>query len=122
MSSTILVIDDDPAILEVVKIILEDKGFFVVTNSNGLNIEETLHSCKPSLILMDIWMAHKSGEEIARQLKSQNHTHNIPIIMVSANNDTEIIAKKAGADDFLSKPFDISDLLGKIEKYIPMTT
>lgn len=117
MQPKILVIDDDLSILEVVKIILEDQGYFVITNSNGIGLEEVITSYKPDLVLLDIWMAKNSGENITLTLKSRPDTKNIPVILVSANNDTETIAKKCGADDFLPKPFDITDLVKKIQKY-----
>jgi len=58
------------------------------------------------------------GRDICKQLKSQASTKHIPIIMISARQDTEKIAEEAGADDFVAKPFDIFKLLEKIEQYV----
>jgi CheY-like chemotaxis protein len=71
----------------------------------------------PDLILLDIWMAGIDGREICKHLKNQSLTKYIPIILISANSDTEEIAKQAGADDFICKPFDMDNFLQKVAKY-----
>jgi len=112
----ILAADDDPAILEVLTFMLEDAGYDIRTTVNG-HTEQMAREYLPDLILLDIWMAGTDGRKICKSLKSQKLTKNIPIIIISANNDTKSIAKEAGADDFLDKPFDMKDLLTKVAKY-----
>jgi CheY-like chemotaxis protein len=73
---------------------------------------------QPDLLLLDIWMSGLDGREICKALKLQDHTKHIPIILVSANRDTEQIAHDAGADDFLNKPFDMDDLLRKVAERV----
>lgn len=119
MKKNILVIDDDRSILEVVKIILEENGYEVSTISNASFIEKTLQNKLPDLILVDIWMAGYDGRDVTQQLKSQKETSHIPIIVISAHNETQKIAKDAGADGFLEKPFDIEDLLSVVQKHTP---
>lgn len=109
----ILVVDDDPAILEVIALILEDEGYDVKTTVNGYT-EETVQDYAPDLILLDIWMSGVDGRKICKSLKANAATKDIPIVMISANKDTEKISKESGADGFLNKPFDIKDLLGKV--------
>ena len=113
----ILVADDDPAILDVVTIILEDAGYDVKTTVNG-KTEVFAQKYLPDLILLDIWMSGHNGKNICIRLKAKKLTSRIPIIMISANKDTEKIAKEAGADGFLTKPFDIQALLSKVAAHI----
>lgn len=113
----ILIADDDPAILEAMQMMLEDAGYEVVTTVDG----ETVYKMEkefPDLLLLDIWMSGQDGRNICKFLKGQDLTKDIPIIMVSANRDTEQIAKDAGADDFLAKPFEMMELLEKVKKFL----
>lgn len=112
----ILVADDDPAICEGISMILEDAGYSVATTTNGRTIIEAKDNF-PDIILLDIWMSGMDGRGICKQLKQQKETKHIPIIMISANKDTEKFAKEAGADDFISKPFQMDDLLEKVARY-----
>lgn len=114
---TILVADDDPAILDSIQIILEDEGYNVITTVNGETVAKMFEE-QPDLLLLDIWMSGQDGRDICKALKSQDTTRHIPIIMISANKDTEEMAKISGANDFLSKPFEIDDLLKKVKKHL----
>ena len=116
MSKRILVADDDRAILEAITMILELGGYEVKTTSNGADMKQVLRYA-PDLILLDIWMSGFDGKDICRALKSNNKTKHIPIIMISANKDTEKIAKDVGADGYMSKPFDMHHLLSVVAKY-----
>lgn len=113
---TILVADDDPAILDSIQIILEDEGYEVLTTVNGETVGKMFEE-QPDLLLLDIWMSGQDGRDICKALKSQDTTRHIPIIMISANKDTEEMSKIAGANDFISKPFEIDELLNKVKKY-----
>jgi DNA-binding response OmpR family regulator len=113
----ILIADDDPAILDVLTLYLEDMGYKVEATQDG----ETLHTFEnglPDILVLDIWMSGWHGRDICRYLKSQAETCKLPILLVSANRETESIARAAGADDFLAKPFDLEKLLEKIERYL----
>jgi DNA-binding response OmpR family regulator len=113
----IMIADDDPGILDSIGIMLEFEGYQVSTTLNGntlLNMENEL----PDLVLLDIWMSGTDGRDICKQLKQQEKTSKIPIVMISASKDIERSAMDAGANDFLAKPFDINDLLEKIERNI----
>lgn len=110
---TIMVADDDPGIVDSIKIMLEEFDFDVETTLNG-NTVRNLKNTIPDLILLDLWMSGIDGRDICKHLKSQDLTKHIPIIIVSANRDTEQIAQKCGADDFLAKPFDMTVMIEKI--------
>lgn len=117
MKKKILVAEDDVAILEVVKIILEGEGYEIISTDEKDTIFKLIKLHNPSLILLDIWLSGHDGGKIAKYLKSKPDTNQIPLIMISANNDTEKISIEAGADGFLLKPFDIDDLLKIVSKY-----
>lgn len=112
----ILVCDDDPGVLEVIKIILEENKFEVITATNGKGIQKMIAQTRPDILFLDIWMPGIDGKEITKLLKKDEQFKDMPIIIVSALNDTKDIAKEVGADGFLSKPFTIADLLGIVEK------
>lgn len=112
----ILVADDDTAIVDALQIMLEDAGYEVITTTDGKTVTKMMDA-EPNLLLLDIWMSGMDGRDICRELKKNKNTHLTPIIIVSANRDTAQIAKEAGADNFLVKPFQMNDLLKMIEKY-----
>ena len=114
----ILVCDDDRGILEVIKIILETNNYEVKTLDNGKNIKNIILEYQPNLIFLDIWMPGIEGTEIIKILKRDASTAEIPIIIISALSDTEKISKDLEVTDFLSKPFDLNDLLGKTKQYV----
>ncbi|MDQ3099547.1 MAG: response regulator [bacterium] len=114
----VLICEDDSGILDVVSIVLESKGYFVTAMAESTNIISIIKDTCPDIILLDLWIAGKQGDEITRELKSSADTKDIPIIIFSANKDTAMIAQRAGADAFLAKPFEILDLENMVEKYI----
>ena len=119
MPKNILIADDDPGILEVVKIILEEDGEYrVVTVSDGSKVESVIKQDRPDLILLDIWMPGMDGRELTKRLKSDPKVKNTPILLISAYDDIEGKAKEAGADGFIEKPFDIGALKGKVSAHI----
>lgn len=118
MKKKILVAEDDKAIIEVVKIILENEGYDVLMADQGEAIHQLIAHENPDIILLDIWLFGEDGGQIAKTIKSKSHTKDIPLILMSANNETEKITKEVGADDFLLKPFNIDDLLYIVRKYI----
>ena len=113
----ILIADDDPAILEVLTLFREDVGYEVETTHDGHTLQAFEHG-HPDLLLLDIWMSGWNGRDLCRFLKSQEETRHLPILLVSANRDMERIAREAGADDFIAKPFDLDKLLEKIERLL----
>lgn len=112
----IMVADDDSGILDMVGSMLEFAGYRVLHSSDvamALAPQQL-----PDLFLLDIWIAGTDGREVCRQLKNQERTRAIPVILFSASRGIEDSARSAGADDFLAKPFQMTDLLQKIEGLI----
>jgi CheY-like chemotaxis protein len=114
----LLVVDDEPDILEFLEVILEEEGYEVVTSDKGEYLEQLHNGGLPHLILLDVLLSGKDGREIVKYLKSQEETKHIPVIMFSAHPSAEQTARQAGAEDFLAKPFEISLLLEKIAQYL----
>ncbi len=118
----IYIADDDRAIVDAMSFMLADAGYKVESAYDEKVIEMILKK-SPDLLILDIWMSGTNGGEICKKLKNNKLTKNIPIIMISANPDTKHISKKCGANDYVSKPFDVNELLFKIQNTIaPMTT
>jgi DNA-binding response OmpR family regulator len=116
MCKKILVLDDDLAILEVLKDTLEYSGYAVSTLSAGDAVFETIQEYHPDLILLDVMLAEHDGREICRSIKQTHDSANIPVILISATHDLSKSLQQQGApDDFVAKPFDLDNLLGKIE-------
>jgi DNA-binding response OmpR family regulator len=114
----ILVVDDEPDILEFLQVILEEEGYAVVTSDKGEYLEQLHNGGLPHLILLDVLLSGKDGREIVKYLKSQQETKHLPVIMFSAHPSAEQTARQAGADDFLAKPFEIDVLVEKIAHYL----
>jgi len=117
MSKKILVADDDPGIGDMLQLMLEEAGYNVEIQGDGRAVQQ-MQEPFPDLLFLDIRLSGTDGRTICRYLKSQEATHALPIIFLSANKDTRQMARDVGADDFLSKPFDMKDLLALITKYL----
>lgn len=121
MSSTkkkkILIADDNDSILEVIEIVLAEENYNVHTVADGAMVVNYVDKIRPDLILLDIWMSGHDGRDIIKTLRSHKELSSIPIILISANNETRQIAQQSGANDFIAKPFDIEDLLSIIKKH-----
>ena len=118
MKNIVLIADDDPGIIEVTSLILENANYTVVTASN---VEETIEKIEqhcPDIVLLDIWLAGKNGAIVAKKLKTNKETQNIPVIMISANNQIASISEQAGADGYIAKPFDIDYLEQVVQKHL----
>lgn len=117
MPKRILIIDDEPAIVDVLQLMLEDAGYTVEIQTDG-HAAEQLAEPLPDLLFLDIRISGTNGGALCRHLKSQPTTQHLPIILLSAHQETERIAREAGADDFLTKPFEIENVLSLAAKYV----
>ena len=118
--SKILLVDDSLANLHFLSKMLVDKGFIVEAVSSGQSALNSAFSNPPELILLDIHMPEMDGYETCRQLKSNPRTSAIPIIFVSALEQTEdkIKAFKAGGVDYIAKPFQIEEVLVRLQTHL----
>jgi len=123
MAETILAVDDDIDILDLVQMSLTADGFDVVTASNGPEALEQARAHSPDLILLDLMMPGMGGFEVMEKLKADPQTRTIPVIMLTARAQTheKVQGLNAGADDYITKPFDLKELTARIEAVLGRT-
>ena len=112
-SAKVLIVDDDPAILDAVSLILEDEGYEVAAAVGG-NIVRIAEQERPDIVLLDIRLSGQDGRDVCRALKTTPATAHVPVLMISANQQGAAYAQQAGADDYLAKPFELDDFLAKV--------
>jgi len=118
LNSSILVLDDDPDIGIMIKMMLEYKGYSVVVTDRAEKAEEILSTEQMDLIIMDMLLSGVNGTDICTSLKQNPNSSSLPIIMISAHPNAKQICLDAGANEFMAKPFDIMDMLSKINRLI----
>lgn len=113
----VLVVDDERNILDIIKFNLEVEGYEIVTSMDGEDALKKVHDAAPDIILCDIMMPEVDGLEVCRRLKADGRTNQIPVVMLSARTQAQdkVASIEAGADDFITKPFDFSDLVARIK-------
>jgi|SRR5690606_25375957 len=119
MAKTILIIDDDEDILEILDIVFQDSGYDVILSSVGLEVDfiSVLH---PDIVLLDVRIvgSAKSGADICKDLKANVHTRDMPVILLSAEHDLHTMASACKADSYIAKPFGIESLLMQVRKQL----
>ena len=119
MNKRILIIEDDPQILDILEIIFQDDGFDVIASRTGLSLDQITLS-HPDLILLDVRIAGfaKTGAEICSELKAFGRTRHLPVLLLSAEHDLAKTASECGANGHLSKPFEIAGLMQKVHEML----
>jgi two-component system phosphate regulon response regulator PhoB len=122
--NTVLVVDDDAAIREMIRMALESNGYAVLEAGNTIAARRSLETGKPDIILLDWMLPGQSGYEFARALRSKPASNDTPVIMLTARDREEekIAALEAGADDYISKPFSVKELLARIKAVLRRST
>ncbi|MEQ1674266.1 MAG: phosphate regulon transcriptional regulator PhoB [Candidatus Nitrotoga sp.] len=115
-SATILLVEDEPAIQELLAFNITQCGFRPIQALNATSAMEHIKRELPDLILLDWMLPEIGGVELAKRLRADQRTHNIPIIMLTARSDEKdkIIGLEAGADDYITKPFSPRELIARI--------
>jgi DNA-binding response OmpR family regulator len=116
--SWVLVIDDDPDISMMLKVMLEYKGYKVVTAERVDEIFQAISNKSFNLIIMDMLLSGINGTDICVQLKGMEDTRSIPVMMISAHPNAKELCMKAGANDFMAKPFDMDDILNSVGRLV----
>ena len=118
-SKKIVVVDDSPAILDSVKLMLNMEGFEVSNYERGSDMFNSLleTSTKPDVILMDMWLSGEDGRDICKMIKQHQEFKNIPVVIMSASRGLGDSAIESGAIDFIPKPFDLGEIVEKIRYY-----
>jgi DNA-binding response OmpR family regulator len=116
MSKKILIIDDDPDILDILSLMLAEESYEVRTLSCGDTVFDDIKDFQPDLILMDVMLAGMDGRAICRSIKENHLTSFLPVILLSGTHDLDKSLDLPGApNDFVAKPFDIYHLLARIK-------
>ena len=117
---TVLVVEDDPVILRLLEVNFELEGFTVVLAHDGSEGIEAARANQPDVIVSDIMMPHTSGIELVETLKADPDTKAIPIILLSAKAQTSDLKAglEAGADDYVTKPFEPLDLVERVNELL----
>ncbi|MFC0345898.1 response regulator transcription factor [Epilithonimonas hispanica] len=118
-SKKIYVVDDSPAILDSVKLMLNMEGYDVDNYEKGSEMFNSLQtsSTKPDVILMDMWLSGEDGRDICKMIKAHQDFKNIPVVIMSASRGLGDSAIESGAIDFIPKPFDLGEIVEKIRYY-----
>lgn len=120
---TILVVDDDSAVREMIKLVLTRDGYAVQEAGNAMDARQAITRQAPDLILLDWMMPGQSGFDFARALRRDPAHKQIPVIMLTARDqeDDKVAALEASVDDYLAKPFSIAELLARIKAVLRRT-
>jgi two-component system KDP operon response regulator KdpE len=112
-SSKVLVVDDEPQITRVLKTVLSSQGYDVRTAAEGESAWADFKEWSPQLVITDLRMPHMNGVELCRHIREVS---NVPIIVLSVTDEqpTKIDALDSGADDYVTKPFDIGELMARV--------
>ncbi|WP_224823267.1 response regulator transcription factor [Cognatishimia sp. MH4019] len=116
MGKHVLLIEDEPNIIEAIRFILSRDGWSVDTHSDGANAVERVQSMRPDLIILDVMLPNKSGYDILRDLRDDPMTAKLPVLMLTARGQTKDreLAERLGVNEFITKPFSNSDILASV--------
>ena len=123
MAATILIVEDDPAIRELLSINLEASAHRVIEAGSAEEAEEAMHHSLPDLILLDWMLPGRSGPQFAQRIRATERTKDVPIIMLTARTDEHdrVTGLEIGADDYMVKPFSPRELIARIKAVLRRT-
>ncbi len=112
MSKTVLLIEDEPNIIEAISFILSRDGWTVVTHSNGHDANQVIQAKSPDLVILDVMLPGKSGFDILRDLRLEHSSDALPVLMLTARGQAKDreMAETLGVNRFMTKPFSNSDV------------
>lgn len=114
-SKKILIVDDEPNIIELVAFHLQKEGYQVITADNGLKALEAAEKEQPDFIILDVMLPEMDGFEVCKNLRARQN--NAPVLMLTAKDDeiSKVLGLEIGADDYLVKPFSTRELIARIK-------
>ncbi|MDU1411651.1 MAG: response regulator transcription factor [Clostridium sp.] len=124
MEKTILVVDDEVHIQELIKFNLSKNGFQVITADNGIDALRIAEDEKPDLILLDLMIPGIDGLEVCKKIRRNSSIESIPIIMITAKGEEldKILGLELGADDYITKPFSVRELVARVKAMLRRTS
>jgi len=120
MGKRVLLIEDEPNIIEAIRFVLSRDGYFVDTHSDGATAIKAIAAKAPDMIILDVMLPNRSGYEVLRELRAGEATQALPVLMLTARGqlkDREL-AEKYGASQFMTKPFSNSEMLGAVRELL----
>ena len=118
MPKLVLVVDDDPSLQVMLRAILEEENYEVAIAGDGIVALEMVANKRPSLILLDLKMPRMDGLTLAQELQKRGLRPSIPIVVLTADAHAKQRASQLGAEGYLTKPFDLLDLLDEVSRHI----
>ena len=118
MSKTVLLIEDEPNIIEAISFLLERDGWTVRIHSQGTDAVEAVARVSPDVLVLDVMLPGRSGFDILRDLRRDSATNELPILMLTARGQTKDreLAESYGVSHFMTKPFSNEEMLGKVRE------
>jgi len=120
MGERVLLIEDEPNIIEAIRFILSRDGFAVDTHSDGSTALQAIKAKAPDMVILDVMLPNRSGFEILRDLRAMSETKKMPVLMLTARGqkkDREM-AERFGANQFMTKPFSNSEMLNTVRQLL----
>jgi len=116
VTPTILVVEDEPAIQELLAVNLKHNGFLVVRAGSAEDADAAIRAALPDLLILDWMLPGQSGVSLAKRLRSDERTRELPIIMLTArvHEEDKVLGLEAGADDYITKPFSPKELVARV--------
>lgn len=120
----ILVVDDEEHILELIKFNLEKNGYGVITADNGKDAFLIAKEQQPDLMLLDLMLPGMDGLDVCKEIRKEASISNMPIIMITAKSEEldKILGLELGADDYITKPFSVRELIARVKAILRRTT
>jgi len=120
MAVSVLIVEDDPNIRELLQLYLEKDGYAVTVASDGGQGLDKFRAIKPNLVLLDVMMPVMDGWAVCKAIRAESTT---PVIMLTAKGETDdkVMGLKTGADDYITKPFEMKELLARVEAVLRRT-
>jgi DNA-binding response OmpR family regulator len=121
MGKQVLVIEDEPNIIEAISFILMRDGWSVATHSNGQDAMDVIRACRPDLLILDVMLPGRSGYDILTELREDADLGSLPVLMLTARGQAKDreMAEKAGVSRFMTKPFSNAEVLEALRQLVP---
>lgn len=118
MKKCIYIVEDNNDIREILEYLLTEEDYKVKAYPNIKSFWQQMKKHLPDMVVLDIMLPDGNGLDVCKKMKNESNTHSIPVLMMSANYYTMDIKNKCGAQEFISKPFDINNFVNRVKRYL----